>query len=101
MLLSCRRLLARHPSSGPLWSLCARMLVSNDFAGEGRVLPPKLWQTLVRALPAGDAWGADDEQVPLELVDAVIRPGGAVDVATAVAAPDCPPVPELYGEDRT
>jgi hypothetical protein len=222
MLLSCRRLLARHPACGPLWSLCARMLVSNDFAaegyryaqqveddatprvlatalpddgritvlgwpdligeafrwrgdlevlvidargdgspfarrlqavdieaelveesglgtaaayssvvvlettamgdthflavpgslaaaavartygipvwlvaGEGRVLPTRLWKTLLSSLPEGDAWGAADEQVPLDLVDAVIRPSGSVDVATALATPDCPPVPEL------
>lgn len=222
MLLSCRRLLARHPGSGPLWSLCARMLASNDFAaegyryaqlvdddptprvlasvlpddgritvlgwpdligealrrrgdvevlvvdargegssfarrlqavdveaelveesglgaaaayssvvvletsamgetgflavpgslaaaavartygipvwvvaGEGRVLPKRLWEALLRHLPEVEAWGAADELVPLELVDAVIRPGGAVDAAAALAAPDCPPVPEL------
>lgn len=222
VLLSCRRLLARHPASGPLWSLCARMLVSNDFAaegyryaqvvdddptprvlagvlpddgrvtvlgwpdligealrrrgdlavlvidargegssfarrlqavdveaelvdesglgaaaayssvvvletsamgetgflavpgslaaaavartygipvwvvaGEGRVLPRRLWEALLRHLPEVEAWGAADELVPLELIDAVIRPSGAVDVAAALAAPDCPPVPEL------
>lgn len=36
LLLSCKRLLQRHPSSGPLWWLCARMLCSDDPRREGR-----------------------------------------------------------------
>jgi hypothetical protein len=222
MLLSCRRLLARHPASGPLWALCARMLVSADpvgegyrfasmveddptgrvlagalpedgritvlgwpdligdalrrrgdvevlvvdsrgegssfarrlqaidvpaedveesglgaaaarssvvvleasamgdsgalavpgslaaaavartfdipvwlVAGEGRVLPPRLWRALLDHLPDVAAWGAADEHVPIELIDVVIRPGGACDVATALQEHDCPPAPEL------
>ncbi|MEA3020637.1 MAG: hypothetical protein QOI47_2161 [Actinomycetota bacterium] len=227
LLLSCRRLLARHPASGPLWSLCARMLTSADctsegyryaaavdddptsrvlagalpdesritvlgwpdligealrrngdvevlvidargegssfarrlqsvdidaepveesglgaaasrssvvvletsamgptgflavpgslaaaavartygvpvwlVAGEGRVLPARLWEALLRHLPDVEAWDAADELVPLELVDTVIRPAGALDVAAALAAPDCPSAPELQGEDH-
>jgi hypothetical protein len=64
-------------------------------AGEGRVLPPRLFDAMLRRLPEVAPWGAADELVPLELIDLVIRPGGAVDVATALAAPDCPPAPEL------
>lgn len=36
LLLSCKRLLQRHPYSGPLWWLCARMLCSDDPRREGR-----------------------------------------------------------------
>ncbi len=34
LLLACRRLLERHRGSGPLWSLCARMLCSDDPRSE-------------------------------------------------------------------
>lgn len=30
LVVACRRLLERHPSSGPLWWLCARVLVASD-----------------------------------------------------------------------
>lgn len=222
MLLSCRRLLARHPAAGPLWALCARMLVSVDprgegfryasmveddptsrvlagalpdearitvlgwpdiigealrrrgdievlvidargegssfarrlqavdvaaedvdesglgaaaarssvvvleasamgpsgflavpgslaaaavartfaipvwvVAGEGRMLPPRLWSALLAHLPEVEAWGAADEHVPIELVDEVVRPSGMCDVDTALRVADCPAPPEL------
>ena len=69
-------------------------------AGEGRVLPKRLWDAMIAHLPDVDAWGAADEHVPIELVDAVVRPSGVLDVAEALAAPDCPPAPELQGEDH-
>ena len=34
-------------------------------AGEGRVLPPKLWDKLLAHLPEVDPWGAADEHVPV------------------------------------
>jgi hypothetical protein len=64
-------------------------------AGEGRVLPERLWSALLAAQPDVDAWGAPDEHVPIELVDLFVRPSGLVDAADALAAPDCPPAPEL------
>lgn len=70
-------------------------------AGVGRVLPAPLWNAMIAHLPDVDAWGAADEHVPIELVDAVVRPRGVVDVADALAAPDCPPAPELQGEDHS
>ena len=70
-------------------------------AGIGRVLPSRLWDAMIAHLPEVDAWGAADEHVPIELVDAVVRPSGVIDVANALAAPDCPPAPELQGEDHT
>ncbi|MBW8826065.1 MAG: hypothetical protein JF603_06925 [Acidobacteria bacterium] len=34
LIVSCRRLLDRHPSAGALWTLCARLLTTGDLAGE-------------------------------------------------------------------
>ncbi len=34
LLLACRRLLQRHPASGPLWWLCARMACADDAVAE-------------------------------------------------------------------
>lgn len=70
-------------------------------AGVGRVLPTRLWNAMIAHLPDVDAWGAADEHVPIELIDAVVRPSGLVEVADALAAPDCPPAPELQGEEHT
>ena len=64
-------------------------------AGEGRMLPPRLWNALLAHMPDVAAWGAADEHVPIELVDEVARPSGMCDVATAIASYDCPPAPEL------
>ena len=30
LVVACRRIVERHPTSGPLWWLCARMLTSSD-----------------------------------------------------------------------
>jgi hypothetical protein len=64
-------------------------------AGEGRVLPKQIWEALLAQQPDVEPWGAADEHVPIELVDAVIRPTGACDPATALVTPDCPSAPEL------
>lgn len=34
LVMSCRRLIERNPASGPLWTLCARLLCANDPAAE-------------------------------------------------------------------
>src|SRR5437763_3773263 len=34
LIVSCRRLLDRHPTAGALWTLCARLLTTGDLAGE-------------------------------------------------------------------
>jgi hypothetical protein len=67
-------------------------------AGEGRVLPQRLWDKLLADLPDVDAWGAADENVAIELVDAVVRPAGLLSVEEALGAPDCPSAPELQGD---
>ncbi len=64
-------------------------------AGVGRVLPGRLWEALAGRLDADDPWDADDELIPLDLVDRVAGPRGVEDVASALAAADCPVAPEL------
>lgn len=65
-------------------------------AGVGRSLPPGLWAALARRRVAGDAWAATEDVVPLELVDAVVRPDGRVALGDGVRLPaDCLDVAEL------
>ena len=65
-------------------------------AGVGRVLPNRLWQTLVTLLEADiDPWYADDEVVPLDLADEVVGPGRLTSGDAAVKRADCPIPPEL------
>ena len=65
-------------------------------AGEGRILPDRLWRALLSRLDGGgDPWDADEEVVPLSLVDAVAGPWGSLGPAEAVARSDCPIAAEL------
>jgi transglutaminase-like putative cysteine protease len=65
--------------------------------GVGRLLPARMWDALVRRLDeAGDPWEADDEVVPLALVDLVCGPGGPEPVADALRRTACPVAPELF-----
>jgi hypothetical protein len=65
-------------------------------AGEGRILPDRLWRALLARLDGGgDPWDADEEVVPLSLVDAVAGPWGSLSPAEAVARTDCPIAAEL------
>lgn len=67
-------------------------------AGEGRVLPGRLWEALLGRLDAkDDPWALEDELVPLDLVSEVVGPAGLTDAAGAVKRADCPVVPELLG----
>ena len=66
-------------------------------AGKGTVLPGPMWDSLIeRALGMVEAWEADEEIVPLALVDRVAGPDGLVSVSEAVSSTDCPVVPELF-----
>ena len=66
-------------------------------AGRGTVLPGPMWNSLIeRALGMVNAWEADEEVVPLALVDRVAGPDGPVSVPEAVSSTDCPVVPELF-----
>jgi hypothetical protein len=65
-------------------------------AGAGRVLPSGLWAGVEASVAGGEPWRGGEEVVPLDLVDAMVRPGGRRWLADLVAVvPDCPDVPEL------
>jgi hypothetical protein len=64
--------------------------------GHGRRLPGRMFEALLRRLEAGgDPWDADDEVVPLDLIDMVVGPGGLETVAESARRVDCPVAPEL------
>jgi len=46
-----------------------------------------------------ETWDADDEAVPLDLVDRIVGPTGPLEVAAALRRTDCPVVPELFKGD--
>ncbi|MCY3910302.1 MAG: hypothetical protein OXF99_02240 [bacterium] len=76
-----------HAADVPVWLV----------AGRGTVLPGPMWDSLTeRALAMVEAWEADEEIVPLGLVDRVAGPDGLVSVPEAVSSTDCPVVPELF-----
>lgn len=65
-------------------------------AGEGRLLPERLWTELVdRHDQAGEPWELDEDIVPLALVDAVIGPRGRESIDAMLRRTDAPVVPEL------
>ena len=67
-------------------------------AGVGRGLSEPLWAAMSERLRVANAdapWEADEEIVPLTLVDRVVGPKGLVAVATAVGGIDTPAPPEL------
>ena len=58
LVVSCRRIVERHPTSGPLWWLCAHLLTSTDPASTARELAGEIEldptpDHLVEALPDG------------------------------------------------
>lgn len=70
-------------------------------AGEGRLLPGRLWETLVdRMDQAGEPWELDEEIVPLDLVDYVVGPRGKESVEAMLRRTDAPVVPELLRPNR-
>lgn len=65
-------------------------------AGEGRLLPDRLWAALLDRLDqAGEPWELDEEVVPLSLVDTVVGPKGRESVEAMLRRTDAPVVPEL------
>ncbi len=71
-------------------------------AGVGRVLPARVWEALESRLDLDEeAWDADDEVVPLQLVDSVIARTGVLDVDALSQLVDCPIAPELFKPDIT
>ena len=66
-------------------------------AGVGRLLPQRMWDPLcAAALDDDDPWDADDEVVPLALIDRIAGPTGPLEVAEALKRIDCPVAPELF-----
>jgi translation initiation factor 2B subunit (eIF-2B alpha/beta/delta family) len=68
--------------------------------GVGRLLPRRLWEVVEsRAVTTtDDPWDADDEVVPLDLVDRLVGPHGPEPVADGIRRTDCPIAPELLKE---
>jgi hypothetical protein len=65
-------------------------------AGEGRLLPGRLWDALLGRLdPRGEPWDAPEEVLPLDLVDIVAGPWGTAPPAEALTHTDCPVAAEL------
>ena len=70
-------------------------------AGVGRMLPARMWTSLLERVDAvgDDPWETEVEPVPLDLVDRVVGPLGLEDPAAALRRTDCPVAPELCRSD--
>ena len=82
--------MARH-ADVPVWLV----------AGVGRMLPARMWTSLLERVDAvgDDPWETEVEPVPLDLVDRVVGPLGLEDPAAALLRTDCPVAPELCRSD--
>jgi hypothetical protein len=70
-------------------------------AGVGRGLPQAMWDALVaRGGFDEDPWDAEDETLPLDLVDRIATPHGLRSVSEALQLIDCPVAPELLVDRR-
>jgi hypothetical protein len=67
-------------------------------AGVGRLVPGRVWRWMVERTCVDDAWDADEDVVPLDLVDCLVGPDGPEPVADGVKRTDCPIAPELLKE---
>lgn len=76
---------ARHGGT-PVWLV----------AGVGRLLPERMWLPVRQAVLTDETWDADEEAVPLDLVDRVVGPDGVREVVDALRRTDCPVAPELF-----
>lgn len=68
--------------------------------GVGRFVPGRVFDVVASRLAASadEPWEAEEEVVPLDLVDDVVGPDGRSTVAAAVQATDCPIATELFRE---
>jgi hypothetical protein len=65
-------------------------------SGVGRLLPERLWNSVVtRLAEAGEPWEVDHDVAPLSLVSALCGPAGPEPVADGLRRLDCPVAPEL------
>lgn len=66
-------------------------------AGAGRLLPASMFDALLRRWSTvADPLDAEEEVLPMDLVDAVAGIGGVLGVAEALRHTDCPAAPELF-----
>ncbi len=76
-----------HAEGVPVWLV----------AGTGSVLPQSMWDSLTRrTLGMVEPWDADEEVVPLSLVDRMVGPNGVAPPVEAATRTDCPVAPELF-----
>ena len=60
------------------------------------VLPARLWEAMTLVLDqSDDPWDAEYEFVPLNLIETMVGPTGAMEPARAVTRADCPVAAEL------
>lgn len=65
-------------------------------AGVGRLMPGRVFDAIAGRLEvAGEPWDQAEEQVPLDLVDAIVGPSAVEPVPEALRRTDCPVAPEL------
>lgn len=68
-------------------------------AGVGRLLPERMWLPVRERIIPDEPWDADDEVIPIELLDRIVGPTGALDIADALRRTDCPVATELFKGD--
>jgi translation initiation factor 2B subunit (eIF-2B alpha/beta/delta family) len=68
-------------------------------AGVGRFLPQKMWEPVRERIIPEEPWDADDEVVPLSMLDRIVGPTGPLSVADALRRTDCPIATELFKGD--
>jgi hypothetical protein len=68
-------------------------------AGVGRFLPQKMWEPVRERIIPEEAWDADDEVVPLSMVDRIVGPTGPLSITDALRRTDCPVATELFKGD--
>jgi hypothetical protein len=68
-------------------------------AGVGHLLPQRMWEPVRDRIIPDEPWDADDEIVPLTLIDRVVGPTGPLPVSEALRRTDCPVATELFKGD--
>ena len=68
-------------------------------AGVGHLLPQRMWEPVRDRIIPDEPWDADDEIVPLTLIDRVVGPTGPLPVSDALRRTDCPVATELFKGD--
>lgn len=68
-------------------------------AGVGRLLPERMWSPMRERIIPDEPWDADDEVVPIDLIERIVGPSGALDIVEALRRTDCPVATELFKGD--